>query len=156
MLSAPVQSAVKRDLWSMAEGEHNDRPLMIRFRSELRTVDDVSGFPELLLVNWKYESDSHGMPSDAAVDAIDDFEDLLLAALEPDYHTVLACVITNNGERQWVFYSSGIDVAATRINAMPQQSEPYPIELLTDDDAEWAYFKENILGACDEEEAGEE
>ncbi len=152
MLSAQVQSAVKLDLWAMAEGENNEKPLMIRFRSELRTVEDVSGYPELLLVNWNYESDAQGMPSDAAVEAIDDFEDLLLVALEPDFQSVLACVITNDGSRQWVFYSSGIDEAAHRINAMPQQAQPYPIELLTDDDAEWAYFKDNILGECDESE----
>ncbi len=152
MLSALVQSAVKRDLWAMAEGENNDNPLMIRFRSELRKVEDVSGYPELLLVNWNYESDPHGLPSDSAVEAIDDFEDLLLAALEHDCQTVLVCVITNDGSRQWVFYSSGIDEAATRINAMPQKAKPYPIELLTDDDAEWSYFKDNILGECDEAE----
>ena len=152
MLSAPVQSAVKCDLWAMAEGENNDKPLMIRFRSELRKVEDVSGYPELLLVNWNYESDPHGLPSDSAVEAIDDFEDLLLAALEHDFQTVLVCVITNDGSRQWVFYSSGIDEAATRINAMPQKAKPYPIELLTDDDAEWSYFKDNILGECDEAE----
>lgn len=152
MLSAPVQSAVKRDLWAMAEGEDNDKPLMIRFRSELRKVDDVSGYPELLLVEWKYESDSHGMPTDAAVEATDDFEDLLLAALEHDFQTVLVCVITNNGKRQWVCYSSDIHVAETRINAMPQKAMAYPIELLTDDDAEWSYFKDNILGECDEAE----
>ncbi len=150
MLSASVQSAVKLDLWAMAEGENNDKPLIIRFRSELRTVGDVSGYPELLLVNWNYASDAQGMPSDAAVEAIDDFEDLLLAALEHDYQTVLVCVITNDGSRQWVFYSSGIDEAANRINAMPQKAQPYPIELLTDDDAEWAYFKDNILGECDD------
>ena len=152
MLSAQVQSAVTRDLWAMAEGENNDKPLMIRFRSELRKVDDVSGYPELLLVNWNYESDAQGMPSDSAVEAIDDFEDLLLAALEHDFQTVLVCVITNDGSRQWVFYSSGIDDAANRINAMPQKPQPYPIELLTDDDAEWTYFKDNILGECDDAE----
>ena len=152
MLSAPVQSAVKRDLWAMAEGEHNDQPLMIRFRSELRKVEDVSGYPDLLLVNWSYEPDPHGLPSESAVEAIDDFEDLLLAALEHDYQTVLVCVITNDGSRQWVCYSSDIDEAVVRINAMPQKPQPYPIELLSDDDAEWAYFKDNILGECDDAE----
>lgn len=153
MLSAQVQSAVKRDLWAVAEGVDNDKPLTIRFRSELRKVEDVSGYPELLLVNWNYESDEHGMPSDSAVETLDDFEDLLLAALEHDYQAVLACVVTNDGERQWVFYSSDIEVAADRINAMPQQ---YPVELGTNeegDDAEWAYFKDNILGECDDAEA---
>ena len=152
MLSAQVQSAVTRDLWAMAEGENNDQPLMIRFRSELRGVTDVSGYPELLLINWNYESDEHGMPSDVAVEAIDDFEDLMLASLEHDFQSVLVCVITNDGSRQWVFYTSGVDEAATRINALPQMPKPYPIELLTDDDAEWAYFKDNILGECDDAE----
>ena len=152
MLSALVQSAVKRDLWAMAEGENNDKPLMIRFRSELRKVEDVSGYPDLLLVNWNYESDPQGLPTESDVEAIDDFEDLLLAALEHDCQTVLVCVITNDGSRQWVFYSSDIHEAETRINSMPQKPKAYPIELLADDDAEWSYFKDNILGECDEAE----
>jgi len=152
MLSAQVQTAVTRDLWAMAEGENNEKPLIIRFRSELRGVADVSGYPELLLINWNYESDKDGLPTDAAVEAIDDFEDLMLAALERDFQSVLVCVITNDGSRQWVFYTSGVDEAANRINAMPQKPKPYPIELLTDDDAEWAYFKDNILGECDDAE----
>ena len=152
MLSLQVQSAVKRDLWAMAEGENNDQPLMLRFRSELRKVEDVSGYADLLLINWSYEPDPHGLPTDAAVEAIDDFEDLLLAALEHDCQTVLVCVITNAGSRQWVCYSSDIHEAENRINAMPQKAEQYPIELLADDDAEWVYFKDNILGECDEAE----
>ena len=152
MLSAQVQTAVTRDLWAMAEGENNDKPLMIRFRSELRGVEDVSGYPELLLINWNYQSDENGLPTEASVEAIDDFEDLMLAALEHDFQSVVVCVITNDGSRQWVFYTSGVDEAATRINAMPQKPKPYPIELLTDDDAEWAYFKDNILGECDDAE----
>jgi Family of unknown function (DUF695) len=156
MLSAQVQAAVTRDLWAMAEGENNDKPLMIRFRSELRTVEDVSGYPELLLVNWNYDPDASGLPTDGAVEAIDDFEDLLLSALEHDCQSVLVCVITNDGSRQWVCYTSGVDEAANRINAMPQKKKPYPIELLTDDDAEWAYFKDNILGECDDHEPPKE
>lgn len=153
MLSALVKSAVERDLWAAAEGENNDQPLMIRFRSELRTVADVSGYPELLLINWNYEPDPQGLPTEASEEAIDDFEDLLLVALEHDCQTVLVCVITNAGSRQWVFYTNSVEEAATRINAMPQKKQPYPIELLTDDDAEWAYFKDNILGECDDADA---
>ena len=152
MLSAQVQAAVTRDLWAMAEGENNDKPLMIRFRSELRTVEDVSGYPELLLINWNYAPDANGLPTEEAVEAIDDFEDLLLTALEHDFQSALVCVITNDSSRQWVCYTSGVDEAANRINAMPQKPKPYPIELLTDDDAEWAYFKDNILGECDDHE----
>ena len=152
MLSAEVRSAIERDLWAMAEGENNDKPLMIRFRSEMRAVEDVTGYPDLLLINWSYEPDENGLPTEAAIEEIDDFEDLLLAALEKDFHSAIVCVITNDSSRQWVFYTSGVDEAAVRINAMPQQTKPYPIELLTDDDAEWAYFKDNILGECDDAE----
>ncbi len=156
MLSPQVQEAVTRDQWAVAEGEDTDRPLVVRFRSELRQVEDVSGYPQLLLVNWSYEGDEQGMPKDEDLNGIDDFEDMLTDALEKDFHSALVCVITNEGSRQWVFYTSNVDEAAVRINALPQQATPYPIELLADDDEEWIYFKDNILGECDAAESSEE
>ena len=156
MLSSQVQDAITRDQWNVAEGEDENQPLVVRFRSELRTVEDVSGYPNLLLVNWNYEGDERGMPKDSELESLDDFEDVLTEALEKDFHSVLACVITTESSRQWVFYSSNVDEAATRINAMPQKEKPYPIELLADDDEEWVYFKDNILGECEDEDAAEE
>lgn len=153
MLSPEIRDAVQRDLWMLAEGEHNDKPIAIRFRPELRKAKDISGYPALLLINWDYEADSQGMPTDAALEAVDNFEDLLLAALEHDCHSVLAAVITNDGQRQWAVYTSNVDEAGERINSMPQQRERYPIELLTDDDPEWVYLRENLLGECGDEEA---
>ncbi|RLS35213.1 MAG: DUF695 domain-containing protein [Planctomycetota bacterium] len=156
MPSSQVQEAITRDQWKVAEGEDGDQPLVVRFRSELRTVEDVSGYPHLLLVNWNYESDERGMPKDSELESIDDFEDLLTDALEKDFQSALVCVITTEGSRQWVFYSSSVDEAAVRINAMPQKEKPYPIELLADDDEEWMYFKDNILGECADDDLPEE
>jgi hypothetical protein len=39
---------------------------------------------------------------------------------------------------------------------MPQKEHPYPIELLADDDEEWVYFRDNILGECEDEDAVDE
>ena len=33
---------------------------------------------------------------------------------------------------------------------------PYPIELLADDDEDWMYFKDNILGECADDDLPEE
>lgn len=147
-LSTDVRDAVQRDLWVLAEGELSGKPIVVRFRPELRKVQDVSGYPYLIVINWTYPADENGMPTDAALDEVDDFEDILLTALESDCHTVLAAVITNDGQRQWALYSSNVEETGDRVNSMPHQAKRYPIEILTDDDPEWVYLKENLLGDC--------
>ena len=145
-LSPEVHAAVQRDLWLLAEGDLDGQPIEVRFRPELRRAADVSGYPELIVINWKYETDEFGMPTESALDEVDDFEDVLLTALESDCHTVLAAVITNNGQRQWALYSSNVDEAGQRISTMPHKEKRYPIELLTDHDENWVYVRENLLG----------
>lgn len=155
MSSATIKAAVERDRWAVGQGENEGKPLIVRFRPEMRVIEDVTGYPELFLVNWNYSPDSEGLPSDEETEALDEFEDVMLTSLERDCHTVLTCVVTNDGSRQWVFYSSGIDEAVERINALPQKKTPYPIELMADEDEEWVYLKENILGDCDDPDDAE-
>ena len=51
-LSLNLSQILKNDIWSLAEGTHNELPLVIRFRTELTTDVDVSGYPLLIPVFW--------------------------------------------------------------------------------------------------------
>lgn len=76
-----------------------------------------------------------------------------MAAYEHDFHAVLTAVITTNGARQWIFYTSDIDECGQRLTAMPQENEPYPIELTADDDPDWSFLRQNVLAGCSDNDA---
>ncbi len=148
MKSAQVHEIINRDRWATAEGTHEDKPLLIRFRHESRAISDFEGYSQLLLVTWTYESNETGMPSEEQLREMEDFENDLIASLEHDQHGVLTAVITNNGTRQWVIYADDMQECEDRINAMPQNGELFPIDLVSDEDEEWSYLRENILAGC--------
>ncbi len=154
MKSKQITDILKKDNWAVAEGTHEDKPLVIRFRQELRSVSDFRGHHLLLQITWPYESpDESGLPGGADGEAMERFEERILAAYEHDAHAVLAAVITTNGARQWILYTSDIDTCGQRLAEMPQESEPYPVELTADEDPDWRFLRENILAGCDENAA---
>ena len=91
------------------------------------------------------EGRSGALPSDEQSAQMKVFEDRLCMAVERDAHAVLAAVLTFDGARQWVFYSGDVQELLARLGSMPQEAEPYPIELTTEEDPEWRYLHEQIL-----------
>ncbi len=140
-----VTQIIEADQWSLAEGLHNDKPLLIRYRSELSSKPDVSAYPVLIRVTWPFATDSTGMPDSSSSDAMATFEDRLVSAVEPTQDAALVAVITNNGQREWLFYTSSAQEFCRRLTDMPQEEERYPISLMLETDPDWSVLHENIL-----------
>lgn len=149
MKSQQISEAVARDMWAVAEGTHHGKPLLIRFRQELRSITDLTGYPLLLQITWPFaETDGTGLPDDPASSHMELFENRIAEAFERDCHAVLTAVITNDGSRQWLFYTSDIEECGRRLTDMPQERERYPIELTAEDDPCWTYLREKVLAGC--------
>lgn len=135
------------DNWSLAEGQYEESVLVIRFRdcdlSSLRSKK----FPKRFQVTWVYEHNGSGMPSSKLSQEMAVFENRLVEALEESSQGVLAAVITTDGYRQWVYYSVNIKVFGGALTNIPQEEEPYPINIEASDDVNWEYFKNEILSA---------
>jgi hypothetical protein len=155
MKSKQIANILKKDNWALAEGVHEDKPLVIRFRPDLRMVTDFRGYPLLLEIAWPFDSpDESGLPCEEEVAAMDQFEERILDAYECDAHAVLTAVITTNGARQWFFYTSDADECGQRLADMPQEEELYPVELTAEDDPNWSFLLEAVLAGCDEPSHG--
>lgn len=136
--------------WSIAEGEENGKPLYIRFRDEFRDKGADSAFPRLIQIVWKYESDENGLPTMEVVPALKAFESRLVEAVEPDKIAVLVAVCTNDGEREWMFYASGVTEFQNRLNEIQNDDEePFPIDVTSARDPKWSAFFEETLGGLD-------
>ena len=135
-----LSDIVKNDQWSIAEGTHNDLPLMIRFRNKLSPDSGVSNHPQLIRIFWNYSPHESGMPSADDSQSMEIFENRLVDALETDLSGVLAAAITTNGYREWVWYCLSTDVFAERLHNMPQETDPYPIEIEAENDPKWGYY----------------
>ena len=86
------------------------------------------------------------MPTHAVSAAMEQFENRLCSALEVDAHAILAAVLTFDRARQWVFYTGDVPESGWRLEAMPQNTDPYPIELDAFDNPTRKYLRDDILG----------
>jgi len=111
---------------------------------------ETEGYEHRLLVVWPYADEGMGdLPSENDQAQMQVFEDSLCDAWERDGLAVLTAVLTFDGARQWVFYTRNVDECGERLSAMPQEAEPYPIELTTEPDPKWSYLREQILQTVD-------
>lgn len=144
--SPVVVETLRADVWSMASGELEAGAFVLRFRTPVLGPTNVEGFSRVLRVVWSYAPvDSDAMPTASDSNAMGQFEDRLCAAFEHDAHAYLAAVLTFDGARQWVFFTSDVPECGRRLHQMPQEVEPYPIKLDAFDDPEWSYLHDTIL-----------
>ena len=84
------------------------------------------------------------MPDSEDSASMEVFENRLVESLEADMSGILTSVITTNGYREWVFYSKSVESFSEKLHNMPQQKEPYPIDIQADSDPGWNYFFNSV------------
>lgn len=137
---------VRNDAWTVATVDASVGQAVIRYRTPLTTRGSIDRLAQLLSVTWVYANEGIGAhPTREDVEAMDHFENAICAALEHDALAVLTAVVTFDGARQWVFYTSDIRGCGERINCLPQNDEPYPLELTTQPDPNWDYLHDEVL-----------
>ena len=131
------------DSWTGAEGTLDGKPILVRLRSEIEPLFAHPQLANLLRIVWEFPVDGDsGLPDVDTLDQMSQCEDALVGALELQNHAILAHVLTCDGLRQWVFYTSDVEESASRINEALPQDPPYPIELTVDSDPEWCEHRE--------------
>jgi hypothetical protein len=142
----PVLEMIEGDMASFAEVATDDAVALIRYRLPILGGVEVPGYSWRLAVLWPYaEPESGALPTRQANEAMDVFEDRIFEAFGHDNHAVWVAVLTFDGARQWVFYTNDVAECGRRLAAMPQEDEPYPIEMEADEDPTWDYLRESIL-----------
>jgi hypothetical protein len=138
---------IRHDAWAASDGMLDNNPLIIRFRTPVLDASDMGEYTRRLSVVWPYAPEETGaMPTEADSEAMKVFEDRLIEAWENEAAAVLTAVLTFDGARQWVFYTRDVKECGRLLNEMPQNEDPYPIELTTEEDPQLNFLKDQILG----------
>jgi Family of unknown function (DUF695) len=129
------------DQWTVATGEDNGKPMIVRYRSDTPRDVEITKYPHLLAISWKYEPASdNGMPSKEDNDRMVLFEELL-DAVESHRTAYLTVSVTCNGVKEWQWYSRNLKETMAAINKALSGRPPFPINISQQEDPEWsAYF----------------
>ncbi len=127
------------DAWTIAENTNSDSPTVLRFRPNLERFIGDERYPRRLIIAWSYEAtNSSGMPTNEQTKKLQEFEDALIASLDPERLAILAFVFTTKGTREWHFYISSVDQVGPKINEALADKPGLPIELEAVDDPDWS------------------
>jgi hypothetical protein len=125
--------------WTLVNGAYGGRKFLIRFR-QFPPDFDRTKYPIRLNIFWLMsESSSVGLPLQSETVRLEQFEDRIVDAVEPDQHSVLSVVLTGDGQREFVFHTDDDSGFVERLSAMPQEAKPYPIEIRRFRDPDWKY-----------------
>ena len=146
MSKQAILSHIKRDAWISISMEFDDVPCLFLHRDPIPADDEIDGYEHLLRVVWTYAEEGSGaLPDDGEETDMQEFDDRLCAAWEADGLAILVAVLTFDGARQWVFYTPSPAECGNRLEAMPQEDEPYPIVLDANEDPDWSYLHDTLL-----------
>src|SRR4026209_848425 len=104
------------DPWSVAQHEKNGKPFVVSYRTERPQGIQTAAFPFLLSATWTYQPDEFGLAAAEGMERMDKIEDALASALETSQTAYLMVILTGNGERDWLWYTTGEEVAMRQVN----------------------------------------
>ena len=146
MAKNKVIDVLRSDVWTGVEGQNDIGPFLLRYRTPVLAPPDTKGYGRVLKIVWPYADENTGaMPTADDSEQMAEFENRFCEVVEHDATAILTAVLTFDGARQWVFYTGDIQQCGIRLNSMPQNDEPYPVELTTEQDPQWGYLREEIL-----------
>jgi len=138
-MNVPTES---KDDWTLYEGVWgNGLPILVRVRNGLESYVGSKEYQCRYMITWTLQnSGDDGFPSSSDNDALENFENLVFDQLEAGQQSICVAVITNNGERDWIFYTSDPEEIHQRLNQTLQESPRFPIRPSASPDPDWAEF----------------
>lgn len=82
-----------------------------------------------------------GLPQGAEFAELNEMEDLLERRLTAGNESLLAGVITTNGMREYVLYSSNAGKAIEKIQQVAAELPHHTLQWIVDDDPQWQVFR---------------
>lgn len=131
-----------------ASGEENGNTLVFRSLKSIPDGSEQASYPYLITIYWSYEPAANGgMPDAATNEAQIDFENAL-SHLDCREYSHLMLVVTGNGNKEWHWYVTDVDIWMEQLNAALAEKIAYPIEIENSQQADWSLYH-NFIAAVE-------
>ncbi|MBN2877675.1 MAG: DUF695 domain-containing protein [Bacilli bacterium] len=125
--------------WTGVKFEHDGYTILLRYR-QFDSDFPKKKYPERLNIFWiNQQTSESGIPTEDELNAQQLFEDRLVEAVESDFHSVMSMILLGKNQKEFVFHTSSPNEFIQRLSDMPQEEDPYPIEINHNADPEWDY-----------------
>jgi hypothetical protein len=144
---AGVKRLLSEDRWAEDAGVTHDGPWRVRWREPLLSRHEAGVYVHCLQIVWTFAAEGviEALSPEKEAELFV-FEVALRASLESDALAVLTAILTFDGTRQWILYTHDVATCFARLDALPREGAPRPIERDAFEDRTWEFLREEILG----------
>lgn len=142
-----IPRLLQADRWAEDAGVTHEGRWSLRWREPLLSRHDVARYGHCLQLVWTFaaEGSSDVLTPEKQAELLV-FEVALRTSLEHDALAVLTAILTFDGTRQWIFYTRDLAACEARLDALPHEGAPRPVEREGFEDPTWEFLREEILG----------
>jgi hypothetical protein len=130
------------DEWSMFQGEHEGNPLIARVRTSAK---DLVGHPsyahQVGIAVPLNDPDQNGFPSAEESQQLNNVEDQVACMLEFGNESLLVGVISTNGMREFVLYTTSPDEVQRKFGQLNKETPSHSLQLMIRPDKGWDVYK---------------
>jgi hypothetical protein len=128
--------------WLLAQGERDGLPMIVRMAGAYAGLAPVPGYSHHIIVSVPYSHRRpNGLPSSEDMDLLQSIETQLCGLLEAGNESHCVLVITNNGLRDFIFYTRDVGGAQRRLETAGKLFQGIPAELAIEPDARWEIYQ---------------
>lgn len=140
--TGPVRNWSIPKSWSVAEGTHEGKAVATRFNVALRPIAGHQEFPNRLgIIAPLREANDRGFPSRGEIKQLDAIEELIERRMCGNNESLLAGVVTSNGLREFVVYTSNLEVASTKAEAVVREATTHELQIIVRNDPQWRVYR---------------
>jgi hypothetical protein len=127
--------------WLLAQGERDGFPMIVRMAAAWTRLAPVPGFDHHVIVSVRYPHPrANGLPSSEDTDVLESIENQLCGLLEADHESHCVLVITNNGLRDFIFYTRAVEGVQRKLETAGRLFQGFPVELVIEPDDQWEIY----------------
>lgn len=131
--------------WSVGEGEHEGKTLIVRCNNGYRDCGSVAGYEHQVGVAVPLRApDPTGLPGPEEDAQLGDLEDSICTSLEAQADSLLVAIITGSGMREFVFYTRAPDTVRQRFELLRASITSHEIQLMIQPDKDWRVYAQLV------------
>jgi hypothetical protein len=131
--------------WTMFHGEFDGKPLIARANAGLKPHVGHPNYSHHVGVSIPFQNpDQNGFPQSDEAAELMNIEDKICAELEIGNQSLFAAVITTNGMREFVFYTSNPEAVQTKLEKLKGEIRSHSVQVIIKHDANWNTYREFV------------
>jgi len=138
--ATPVDIA---DAWQLSEGDYDGRRLIARFNEGAKVIMGRPGYSIQIGVAVPFNAATdEGMPSDADMQALEAFEDVVIEMAGS--RGVLVGIITTGGMREYVLYTGSGDWIEGFHHDLRAALPSHDVQVMAQQDQKWSVYRQFV------------